>query len=155
MSGKVLSINTLPARFDIFYPMETMVKTKLQSKPIMKTPLKQLLFWAPRVLCLLFAAFISLFAADVFDAGYGFWKTMLALLVHLIPTWLILIGLAVSWRREWVGAALYTTLGILYLVMFWGRFVWYVYLFIAGPLILVGGLFLLNWFRRSEPRPIS
>jgi hypothetical protein len=33
----------------------------------MKRPVKRLLFWAPRILCILFAAFVSLFALDVFD----------------------------------------------------------------------------------------
>lgn len=89
---------------------------------------------------------------DVFEEGYGFWKTVLALLVHLIPTWIILIVLAFSWRREWVGAILFTALGVLYPVLFWGRFVWYVYLLIAGPLFAVGGLFLVNWLFRGELR---
>jgi hypothetical protein len=121
----------------------------------MKPLRKRLLFWTPRILCLLFAAFISLFAADVFGEGYGFWKTVLALLVHLIPTWIILIVLAVSWRREWVGGTLFIALGILYLVMFWGRFHWSAYLCISGPLLLVGTLFFLNWFCRKELRPSS
>ena len=118
----------------------------------MKTLLKQLLFWTPRILCLLFAAFISIFAADVFDAGYGFWKTILALLIHLIPTGIILVILAISWRWEWVGGILFTALGALYLIMFWGRFHWSVYLCIAGPLFLVGVLFFLNWLSRKKLR---
>ena len=36
----------------------------------MKTTPKRLLFWTPRILCLLFAGFISLFALDVFE-GQG------------------------------------------------------------------------------------
>lgn len=116
----------------------------------MRKPLQRLLFWTPRILCLLFAAFLSVFALDVFEEGYGFWKTVLALLVHLIPTWIILLVLAFSWRREWVGAILFTALGVLYPVLFWGRFVWYVYLFMSGPLFAVGGLFLVNWFFRRE-----
>lgn len=118
----------------------------------MKRPLQRLLFWTPRILCLLFAAFLSVFALDVFGEGYGFWKTVLALLVHLIPTWIILIVLAISWRREWVGAILFTALGVLYLVLFWGRFAWSVYLVVSGPLFLVGGLFMLNWRFRKELR---
>lgn len=118
----------------------------------MRKPLQRLLFWTPRILCLLFATFLSVFALDVFDEGYGFWKTILALLVHLIPTWIILIVLAFSWRREWVGAILFTALGVLYPVLFWGRFVWYVYLLMSGPLFAVGGLFLVNWLLRRELR---
>ena len=118
----------------------------------MRKPLQRLLFWLPRILCLLFAAFLSVFALDVFGEGYGFWKTVLALLVHLIPTWIILIVLAISWRWEWVGAILFTALGVLYPVLFWGRFVWYVYLIMSGSLLLIGGLFLLNWLFRKELR---
>ena len=118
----------------------------------MKIPLKQLLFWTPRILCLLFAAFISIFAADVFGAGYGFWKTILALLIHLIPTGIILVILAISWRWEWVGGILFTALGSLYLIMFWGRFHWSAYLCISGPLFLIGALFFLNWFSRNKLR---
>ena len=118
----------------------------------MTTPPKQLLFWSPRILCLLFAAFISIFAADVLGEGYGFWKTILALLIHLIPTWLVLIVLAVSWRWEWVGGILFIALGALYLSWSWGRFHWSVYLCISGPLFLIGVLFLLNWRCRRELR---
>jgi hypothetical protein len=121
----------------------------------MKTPLKRLLFWTPRILCLLFAAFISIFAADVFGQGYGFWQTVLALLMHLIPTWIVLIVLAISWRWEWVGGTLFIALGALYLIKFWGRFHWSAYLCIAGPLLLVGALFFLNWLCRKELRTSS
>ncbi len=117
----------------------------------MKTITKRLLFWTPRILCLLFAGFISIFALDVFDERHGFWNITLALLIHLIPTWLVLGVLAVAWRWEWVGAVLFTALGALYLST-WGRFHWAAYLCISGPLLLVGALFLVNWFCRSELR---
>ncbi len=32
---------------------------------------KHLLFWTPRVICVLFAAFMNLFTLDIFDEGYG------------------------------------------------------------------------------------
>jgi hypothetical protein len=34
---------------------------------------RRMLFWTPRLLSILFAIFISLFALDVFGEGYGFW----------------------------------------------------------------------------------
>jgi hypothetical protein len=119
----------------------------------MTKPVKRLLFWMPRILCILFAVFVSLFAFDVFGEGDAFWKTILALLLHLIPTGIILIVLAVSWRWEWVGAIIFSALGVLYIVMFWGRFKWwYVYLPISVPLFLVGFLFLINWLYRKQIR---
>jgi uncharacterized membrane protein YgdD (TMEM256/DUF423 family) len=122
----------------------------------MTKPVKRLLFWTPRILCILFAVFVSLFSFDVFGEGYSFWKTILALLMHLIPTGIILVVLAVSWRWEWVGAIIFSALGVLYIVMFWGRFKWHVYLLpISGPLFLVGFLFLINWLYRKQIRDRS
>jgi len=121
----------------------------------MKRPVKRLLFWAPRILCILFAVFVSLFALDVFGEGYGFWETILALLMHLIPTGIIVVVLVISWRWEWVGGVLFTVLGALYLVMSWGQFHWSVYLTMSGPLFLVGVLFLINWLYRRELRGSS
>ena len=111
----------------------------------MKSPLKQCLVWTPRILGMLFAVFLSLFALDVFGEGHGFWKTILALLIHLVPTGLVLIALAIAWRWEWLGGLLFIGLGALYLVMAAGRFHWSAYVVIAGPLFLVGVLFLVNW----------
>jgi glucose-6-phosphate-specific signal transduction histidine kinase len=118
----------------------------------MNLSLKRLLFWTPRILCLLFAAFISIFALDVFGEGYGFWKTIPALMIHLIPTWIVLAVLALAWRWEWVGGTLFVALGILYLIASWGRFHWSAYLCISGPLFLIGILFFLNWLNRRKLR---
>ena len=105
----------------------------------------RLLFWAPRILCLLFAVWLSVFALDVFGEGYGFWETTLALMMHLIPTALVLIVLAVAWRWEWVGAVVFSLLGLLYIGWMAGRGPWLWFVFVSGPLFLVAILFLLNW----------
>jgi len=116
----------------------------------MNTPVKHLLFWTPRILGLLFAAFISLFALDVFEEHHGFWQTALALALHLIPTAILLLILGTAWRWEWVGALIFPALGGLYIFHFWGRFPWATYVLISGPLFLLGGLFLVGWLKRTE-----
>jgi|TARA_Y100000310_G_scaffold327633_1_gene394297 lysylphosphatidylglycerol synthetase-like protein (DUF2156 family) len=109
------------------------------------------LFWTPRVLCILFAIFLSIFAADVFGEGRGFWETVLALLMHLTPSGMLLIVLAIAWRWEWVGAVVFLALAVLYLIFAWARqFHWSAYVAISGPLLLIGILFLVNWFWRQE-----
>jgi len=118
----------------------------------MNSGMKRVLFWTPRMLCILFAVFLSLFALDVFGEQLGFWGTILALLIHLVPVYIVVIVLIIAWRREWVGAVLFTALAALYVVMAWGRFHWSVYLTISGPLILLGILFLLNWIFRTQLR---
>ena len=116
----------------------------------MKGPVKRLLFWSPRVLCIAFALFLSLFALDVFNEGLGLWKTNLALSIHLFPTAFVVVVLAFSWRWEWVGGILYIAAGILYLIQARHHPDWVVV--ISGPLFLVGALFLLNWLKRAEIR---
>lgn len=106
------------------------------------------LLWTPRVLTIAFAAFISIFALDVFGHGGGFWNTAIALLMHLIPTFLVLLFLALAWRREWIGAIAFVALGAAYIYLFRGRFPIGTYVGIAGPLFLVGFLFLASWMQR-------
>jgi hypothetical protein len=116
----------------------------------MHTTMKRVLFWTPRVLCILFAVFLSLFALDVFGEGLGFWESMLALLIHLVPVYIVVIVLVVAWRWEWVGAVLFTALAVFYVVWAWGRFHWSAYVAISGPLVLLGVLFLFNWIYRAQ-----
>jgi hypothetical protein len=120
--------------------------------PIMNKTVKRVLYWTPRILSILFAMFVSLFALDVFGVGYSFWETLVALLMHLIPTFVILIVLAISWRWEWIGGVLFISLAVLYLVKSWGQFHWSTYLVISGPSFLVGILFIINWFYRKNLR---
>jgi hypothetical protein len=119
-----------------------------------RNPARQLLYWAPRALCIAFAVFTSLFALDVFNEGLGFWGTSLALLMHLVPTFVLLVALALAWRREWVGGIVFTGLAVFYVAWGWNKpFArWSTFLLIAGPLALTGALFLLNWYDRRSPR---
>ena len=125
----------------------------------MSTAVKRTLFWAPRVLCILVALFLSLFALDVFGEGYGFWGTAVALVIHLVPVYLVAAALALAWRWEWVGGVLCVGLALAYgLSVYFGkgpeaRWDWYAC--ISGPLLLVGGLFLLNWWYRDQLRASS
>ena len=114
----------------------------------MSQPARRFLLWAPRVLGLLIAAFISIFAFDVFGAGYTFWETVVALMMHFVPTAMILVALAIGWRWEWLGGLLFIALGTLYILVF-REGDWIAYLLISGPLFLVGILFLLSaWVQK-------
>ena len=113
----------------------------------------KILYWTPRILCLLFAAFISIFALDVFSEGYSFVETVVALIMHLVPTFIVLIVLAISWRWEWVGAVIFATLGVLFIAWDPGRFPLSAYVIMTTPLFLIAGLFLANWVLRAKIRP--
>lgn len=120
----------------------------------MRQPVGRLLFWTPRILCILFAAFVSIFALDVFGEGYSFWETIVALAMHMIPTAVVLIALAIAWRWEWVGGLLFIALGAVYILIF-PQGHWSAHLFISGPLFLVGILFLVDWWYRARLRASS
>jgi hypothetical protein len=116
----------------------------------MNKTLKHFLYWTPRVICILFALFLSIFALDVFSENYSFGETIIALIMHLIPTGIIVLILIVAWRREWVGSILFIALAIFYPIWVWGRFPLITYFSISGPLLLIGLLFMVNWKYRTE-----
>ncbi len=116
----------------------------------MATARPRLLFWAPRILCILFALFLSVFALDAFQEGRGLWSNVLALLMHLLPTALIALILILAWSHGLFGAIAFFCLGMLYVLWAWGRFDWSAYAFISGPLFVVGVLFLAGWIRERR-----
>ena len=124
------------------------------ARPGKRRPALQLLYWAPRALCIVFALFISIFALDVFGETRGFWHTLLALGMHLIPTFVLLMILWGSWHREWIGGVILPALGVFYIVSSWNKPFAHLstFLLIAGPPVITGVLFWLNWYYRSALR---
>lgn len=123
---------------------------------------KRALYWTPRALTVVFIAFLSLFSLDVFGEHLGFWQTILALTVHLIPVFVLIAALILAWRWEWIGAVMYGAAGLLYVgrVLSSSRpfppavkLVWIGT--IAGPAFVIAGLFLVNWLKRRELRASS
>lgn len=115
----------------------------------MKLSLRHVLFWTPRVLGVLFISFLSMFALDVFGAGYGFWGTALALLMHLMPSLVLLAALGLSWRWPWVGGLAFIGFAVWYLVPFEMASLLFVYPLLVGVPFLIGLLFMLDWWCRS------
>ena len=113
---------------------------------------KRLVYWAPRILCVGFSAFLSIFAVDVLRMPADLWNQGLALLVHLIPALIVLVALAVVWRREWIAAVLFPLLAAFHVVTKWGQLDWSGYAVIDGPLLLLGALFLVSWHNRAGLR---
>jgi hypothetical protein len=110
----------------------------------------EFLFWSPRILAILFALFISIFALDVFAEANGFWRTALGLAIHLVPTAAVVLILAAAWRWEWMGAILFALMAGLYayqvlpLHLSWA-------VFISGPLLAIAALFLADWMAERPP----
>lgn len=124
--------------------------------------MKNLLYWTPRILAILFITFLSLFALDVFGEGYSFWETIIALFMHLIPQFLLIALLVIAWRWERVGGLLYVSLGLVFLFWFGGWEMltgtatgfraenWFGGLLVPGFVAFVGLLFLADQVYRSK-----
>jgi len=116
-------------------------------------------YWAPRILSIIFILFLALFSLDVFGNNYGFWGTVTGLLIHNIPSFVLLIILLISWKHEIVGAIAFILAGLIYCginivdlltanPIEWYRLSWC--LTIAGPAFLIGILFLMGWLKKKK-----
>jgi len=104
---------------------------------------KNWLVWTPRVLLILFACFLSIFALDVFDEGRPLGEMLLAFVIHLTPTWLVLLLLIFAWRWPWIGVAGCLLLAAVYAFLAREHLSWI--LLISGPLLVIAGLFYWSW----------
>ena len=66
----------------------------------------QVVHWLPRIICILAILFISIFAADAFDQGLS------AVLIHLIPSFVLLAFLIVAWKWEYIGGIIFILIGL-------------------------------------------
>ncbi len=93
--------------------------------------------WLPRILSILFIAFISMFALDVFGKPQWF----LALLMHLIPSYFLIAVTIIAWKNEVVGGFLFLLAGLGLLI-----FTHFEALIIAIPAFVIGLLFLVKGY---------
>ncbi|MCL5431838.1 MAG: hypothetical protein M1484_01920 [Patescibacteria group bacterium] len=97
--------------------------------------MKKIIYWLPRILSILFIAFISMFALDVF--GEPQW--LLALFMHLIPSYFLIAITIVAWKHEVLGGFLFLVAGVALLI-----FTHFEALIIGIPAFVIGALFLGN-----------
>lgn len=106
--------------------------------------LGQFIYWTPRILAIIFVIFLSMFALDVFQEGHTFWVAIGAFIIHLIPTFIVILAIGAAWKNETIGGMLFFLLGFAYLIMAWGEMSFLTYLVMIGPVFLTGFLFMLS-----------
>jgi hypothetical protein len=104
-----------------------------------------------RILAIAFAVFISLFALDVFVPGVPLGKILQGLLIHLIPTYIILILTWITWKHPMIGGILFILAGAAYPILAKGEDL-IAFLLIGGIPIMIGILFLAGsgWNRAAK-----
>jgi hypothetical protein len=123
----------------------------------MKFNLNKFIYWSPRILGVIFILFLALFSLDVFESGLTYSQIALGLLMHNIPSLILLGVLMIAWKKnELAGAIVFNLAGFIYVILTItnGRLPWYIVLSwsltIAGPAFLIGILFLINWLNKRK-----
>lgn len=101
----------------------------------------KLLFWAPRILAIIFTLFLTLFAFDVFDTGEPWYVQAVGFLMHLVPNIIIVFVLVVTWRREMIGGFAFLFLYLAGVLLVRAEMTG---LILFSPVILIGVLFLIH-----------
>ena len=74
---------------------------------------------------------------------------LMALVIYMIPVYLVVIAQVIAWKWERVGAVVFIGLAIFYVVMSGGRQHWSAYAVISGTLMVIGALFGVGWKYRK------
>lgn len=93
----------------------------------------------------LFAVALLIFAADVFNHEQNIAQTFYDILLHLLPTAVVLFIVVVAYNRPLIGAIIYLVLGLMYIITGWARMHWSAHVLIAGPLLLLSALYITAW----------
>ncbi|MBP2667441.1 MAG: hypothetical protein H6Q76_2421 [Firmicutes bacterium] len=98
--------------------------------------------WPPRILSLLLP-------------GLSPRQILAGLLMHNIPTFVMIIVLIIAWKHEIVGGLAFLLAGLLYIFMTArAKIDWSVALSwnltIAAPALLIGILFLISWYKKRQ-----
>ena len=118
-----------------------------------------LLYWAPRVLTILAIIFISLFSLDSFQGGAPLKDQILAWLMHMIPSFILIIVLLIAWKWENIGGIIFLSIGLAFSpYVFWGNYTHnhsiglslLIILTVTFPFMLVGVLFMLSHHTRRK-----
>ena len=102
---------------------------------------KKFLYWLPRILGILFAIFISIFALDSFGEGIPFLEAVVGFLIHLIPSYIVIAVLLIAWKWELASGILFFLAGVSYMVLMHNLH-WAAFLLIGGSPIPIGILFI-------------
>lgn len=121
----------------------------------MNAQYKRWLTWIPRLLTVAFVGFLALFAMDVFSEYDNLRDTLVALFMHLIPNFILLIALLIAWRYKIVGGVIFLILGVISVFAF-GTYAHIItFLIVSLPAYIIGLLFILDgFFDRNEPQTV-
>ena len=119
----------------------------------------RVIHWAPRILCILAILFISIFALDAFDPDLTIGQQIIGFLIHLIPSFILLIVCVIAWKNELFGGVIFAIIGIALSPFVYSKnynmnhsvsMSLGIIAAITLPFIIVGALFIINHFLKKK-----
>ena len=101
------------------------------------------LIWIPRVLAIVFIAFLLLFGLDVFSENAPFIKKLGGFFMQSIPSFILLLILFIFWKKPLIGGSLFILFSIAFTLHFRTYGSLSTFLFFVLPPVLVGILFII------------
>ncbi len=96
--------------------------------------------WLPRALAAAYIIFLALFALDAVEVEKPLLEKVLGFVIHLIPNFLLIIVLVLSWKRPAINGVIFIVISIVF-ALFFRRPVTLIIL--SLPLALIGILFII------------
>jgi len=126
-------------------------------------PSIKIFHWLPRIICTLAILFVSMFALDAFAPGLTVCQQIGAFMMHLIPSFVLIVVLVVAWKWEFVGGIILTAIGLgLSPFIFQlnhsrnhfsvGQSIGVV-MMITFPFVVVGILFIVSYYLKKKNLP--
>jgi hypothetical protein len=72
----------------------------------------KILIWLPRIICILAILFVSMFSLDAFEPGKTLWQQIGDFLIHLIPSYILIIVLLIAWKWAKIGGLIFFLIGL-------------------------------------------
>lgn len=113
--------------------------------------MKNVLLWLPRVLAIAYIIFLGIFAFDAFSADSTVLENILGLIMHLVPSFILMLVLFVAWKNEKLGAVLFAILAVIFTIFFNSYRELVTFAIISLPLFAISSALLLShYFRNKE-----
>jgi hypothetical protein len=115
----------------------------------MRPLMNRIVYWTSRILGILVVLYACKNVPDYALPGKLWRESAASILVHLIPAFILIGVLAISWRREWIAGMVFVLLGILR----FGKDIAasnYDHFWLASVGLLIGVLFLMSWRERRS-----
>ena len=120
---------------------------------------EMIIHWSPRILGIGAILLVSMFSLDAFEPGLPLSRQLLNFMIHLIPSYVLLILLVIGWKKPYVGGILFVIAGVILspfvYILNYNRThsVWIsltIILMITVPFLVVGILFLISHFQNKN-----